>query len=114
MQSIGRKGESLAAEYLEKQGYQILEQNYRFKKSEIDLICQTNDLLVFVEVKTRSSRIYGEPESFVSDSQKTAIIRAAEQYMLDSDWAGDLRFDIVAIVQSKNEVELLHLKDAFY
>lgn len=114
MQTIGRKGENLAAEYLERLGYQILEKNYRFKKSEIDLICQKGGLLVFVEVKTRSTRTFGEPETFVSDNQKAAIIRAAEQYMLDANWSGDLRFDIVAIVSNKSEEEIVHLKDAFY
>lgn len=114
MQTIGREGENLAAEYLEKKGYQVLEKNYRFKKSEVDLICQKDGLLIFVEVKTRSSRIFGQPESFVSDTQKIAIIRAAEQYMLDADWSNDLRFDIVAIISNQSEEEILHLKDAFY
>lgn len=114
MQTIGRKGENLAAEHLERLSYQILERNYRFKKSEIDLICQKEGLLVFVEVKTRSTRTFGEPETFVSDNQKAAIIRAAEQYMLDTNWSGDLRFDIVAIVSNKSEEEIVHLKDAFY
>ena len=79
MQTFGRKGENLAAEYLVRQGYRVVEKNYRFKKSEIDLICQKDGLLIFVEVKTRSSRIFGQPESFVSEAQKAAIIRAAEQ-----------------------------------
>lgn len=114
MQTIGTKGENLAAEYLERLGYQVLERNYRFKKSEIDLICQKEDLLVFVEVKTRSTRTFGDPEAFVSDNQKNAIIRGAEQYMLDVDWPGDLRFDIVAIISNKSEEEIVHLKDAFY
>ncbi|MBO3699292.1 YraN family protein [Fabibacter sp. E12] len=114
MQTIGRKGENLAAEHLKGKGYEILEQNYRFKKSEIDLICLDDDLLVFVEVKTRSSRAFGEPESFVSDNQKESILKAAERYMLDVDWKGDLRFDIVAIVYTNTEQEIMHLKDAFY
>lgn len=114
MQTIGRKGENLAADYLMEHGYQILARNYRFKKSEIDLVCEKDGLLIFVEVKTRSSRKHGEPESFVSMAQKEAIIRAAEQYMLEKDWLGDLRFDIVAIVTNAKEEEVVHLKDAFY
>lgn len=114
MQTFGRKGENLAAEYLVRQGYRVVEKNYRFKKSEIDLICQKDGLLIFVEVKTRSSRIFGQPESFVSDTQKAAIIRAAGQYMLEVDWSDDLRFDIVAIISNQSEEEILHLKDAFY
>lgn len=114
MQTIGRKGEILAAEHLKDKSYQILERNYRFKKSEIDLVCLHDDLLVFVEVKTRSSRSFGEPESFVSEGQKESILKAAEQYMLDANWKGDLRFDIVAIVSDKAGNEITHLKDAFY
>lgn len=114
MQTFGKKGEDLACRFLEGGGYEILERNYRYKQSEIDVVCKTDDLLVFVEVKTRSNRIYGEPESFVSESQQAAIIRAAEYYMEDSEWVGDIRFDIISIIKSSNDEEIVHLKDAFY
>lgn len=114
MQTIGRKGENLAVDYLIKQGYHILVRNYRFKKSELDIICEHDNLLVFIEVKTRSSRTFGEPESFVSESQRNSIIRGAEEYILEINWQGDIRFDIVAIIQTTTEQEVFHLKDAFY
>lgn len=114
MQTFGKKGEDLARDYLVRGGYEILKRNYRFKQSEVDIVCKGEGLLVFVEVKTRSSRMYGQPESFVSEAQQLAIIRAAEHYITESNWSGDIRFDIVSIVKSSNEEEVLHLKDAFY
>lgn len=114
MQSIGKLGEKNAAAFLVKNGYKILERNYRFKKSEIDLICSRDGLMIFVEVKTRSSKAFGNPESFVSQNQQDAIIRAAEEYILEEDWDGDIRFDIIAIYKKGKEEELVHFEDAFY
>ena len=114
MQTFGKKGEDIAFNFLEENQYQIIQRNYRFKKSEIDIICQKAGLLIFVEVKTRSSKAFGYPEQFVSISQQKAIIRAAEHYVEETKWAGDIRFDIIAIVMKAEMVEIEHLKDAFY
>ena len=114
MQTFGKLGEEKAAAYLTDNGYEILARNHRFKKSEVDLICQKDGLLVFVEVKIRSSRAFGEPETFVSHSQQKAIIRAAEEYMHETNWGGDVRFDIIAILSQGSNEELTHLEDAFY
>lgn len=114
MQSFGKLGEENAATFLREKGYKILQRNYRFKKSEIDLICFYDNLLVFVEVKTRSSKSFGNPESFVSQNQQEAIIRAAEEFMLETGWEGDIRFDIVAIYKKGHLEELEHFQDAFY
>ena len=61
-QEIGKKGETVAVRYLKKQGYRIIEQNYRSKAGEIDIIAREKQSLVFVEVKTRSSRSFGSPK----------------------------------------------------
>jgi putative endonuclease len=114
MQSFGKKGEVMAADFLLAKHYQVLERNFRFKKSEIDLICRLGDLLVFVEVKTRSNRAYGEPETFVSINQQQSVIRAAEQYIINVNWVGDIRFDIIGIYQRGEEQEISHFHDAFY
>ena len=114
MQSIGKKGEDQAVEFLKEKGYKILERNYRFKKSEVDLICQKEDLLIFVEVKARRSKTYGYPESFVSANQQKAIIRASQEYVIANSWKRDIRFDIVAILELKGRSEVEHFKDAFY
>lgn len=114
MQSFGKKGEDIAVALLEQKGYSILERNFRCKKSEIDIICRFKGILIFVEVKSRSSKAFGEPEDFVSEPQKRAIIRAAEEYILEHDWHGDIRFDIVAVFKRNNKEEIRHLEDAFY
>ena len=113
MQTIGKKGEDLSAEYLLSQGYQILSRNYRFKKSEIDLICRHQELLVFVEVKSRTSVKFGYPESFISVQQQKAIIRAAEHFLEEKKWLGDIRFDVMAILFANGETQIEHFKDAF-
>ncbi len=114
MQSIGKKGEEFAADFLASKGYNILVRNYRFKKSEIDIICEEDDLVAFVEVKTRSSLKYGQPEVFVSLNQQKAIIRAAEEYMIETNWKKDIRFDIISVFLKGDAYEIEHFKDAFY
>jgi len=114
MQSIGKNGENHALWFLSEQGYELLARNYRYKRAEIDLICKKEQLIVFVEVKLRTSAAYGHPESFVSDKQQDLIVSAAEQYVIENDWTGDIRFDVIAILKSKGRLEVDHFKDAFY
>ncbi|GHE56106.1 MULTISPECIES: YraN family protein [Roseivirga] len=114
MQTFGKKGEDLACSFLQSHGYEIVVRNFRHKKSEIDVICRKDNLLVFVEVKTRRSVEFGFPEEFVSQNQQKAIIRAAENYVIEHAWKGDIRFDIVAVLINKETTDIEHLKDAFY
>jgi len=112
-QHTGKYGEDLAQAYLRDSGYQLLERNFRYRQAEIDLIAQKGALLVFVEVKTRKNTEYGYPEEFVSKKQAAQIIRAAEQYILKTDWQGNIRFDIIAIL-TEPKMRITHLPDAFY
>lgn len=110
---IGKRGEDLAAAFLESKGYQVLVRNYRHGHSEIDLVIKKDQLLVFVEVKARRSKAYGEPESFVSKAKAARVIAAAEQFVFENNWQHNIRFDIVAISLGKeNRIE--HFEDAFY
>ena len=95
------------------QGYEILAQNYRSGKSEIDLIVQKDKTLVFVEVKTRSRTDFGMPEDWVNEQQAEKIIEGAEDYIEDRKWEGDIRFDIISII-IKSVPEIEHFEDAFY
>ncbi len=96
--SKGKRGEELARKHYEANGYEVLECNYRYKRAEIDLILLLeNELLIFVEVKSRNSLKYGEPETFVSEEQQERIKEAAEDYIDAINWKKDIRFDIVAI-----------------
>ena len=107
----GSLGENLAAEYLVKKGFRVVARNYRWKHAEIDLIVQREDWLIFVEVKTRNSNAYGEPESFVTDDQRRLIYNAAEEYIFSTDWNGNIRFDIVS-VKPGIVPDIVHFEDA--
>ncbi len=111
---IGILGEQIAKDYLISIQYKILEQNYRYSKSEIDLIAMDGDVLVFIEVKTRSYDYFGPPESFVSEYKEVLIHEAGSYYMetINHDW--EFRFDIIAILLNKDgSHHLEHHKDAF-
>lgn len=107
----GNKGEQLAADFLKAKGFEIVARNYRFKHAEIDLIVTRNDWLIFVEVKTRSSTDYGEPEDFVDNRKGNKIFEAAEEYIYSTNWLGHIRFDIVS-VKLGLEIKIEHFEDA--
>ncbi len=111
---LGRNGENLAAAYLEKEGYIILARNYRYLKSEIDLIARTKDIIIEVEVKTRSSRDFGNPQEFVKPKQINNLVLALDHFVQNFTTPVEVRFDIIAIVQSEKSNEIEHIKDAFY
>ncbi len=113
-QEKGNLGEQLAANYLTQHGYKVIEQNYRAGKAEIDIICRQGNLLVFVEVKARSSTKFGHPESFVSEAKAAKIMEGAEQYLLENHWQGPIRFDIVAVELVGATPKITHFEDAFY
>jgi putative endonuclease len=111
--STGNKGEELATDFLLGKGYQIIARNYRYKHSEIDLIVRKSNLIVFVEVKTRSSSSFGEPEAFVDRRKATKIFEGADQYVYENNWNGNIRFDIVS-VKVGDRPEVAHFEDAFH
>jgi putative endonuclease len=110
---IGEKGESLAESYLIKNGYQVVERNWRSGHKEIDLICTFEDLYIFVEVKTRTNVRQGLPEESISESKIRSVTEAAQVYLREKQYK-DIRFDVVSIILKQGDVELLHIKDAFY
>ncbi len=114
---IGKLGEDLAAGYLEAKGYQILDRNYRFEKSEADLVALMLDPaeLVFVEVKTRSDDIWGYPEEAVTEAKKKHLFRVADCYTYEKHLQTvPIRFDVIAINLRMPEHPLIeHFEDAF-
>lgn len=110
----GKLGEDKAAAFLEEKGYEILIRNYRHRHAEIDLIARKNKIMVFVEVKTRTNVSYGMPEEFVDATKRRLIMKAAEQYIFDQDWHGDIRFDVVSVIITQHTVKIQHIEDAFY
>lgn len=112
---FGTEGEKISEKYLKEDGYLILEKNWRFMKAEIDLIAQYEDQLVFVEVKSRTSNQYGQPEDFVSRAKQKFIARAADEYIYIRRHPGEVRFDIISILfDNFGKYQLNHIKDAFW
>ena len=111
---LGKKGELLAKRFLENKGYSILDSNWRHEKDELDLVAMDRDELVFVEVKTRRSDVFGEPEEDVAPAKEKSLIRAAEAYLDEKDLDIDSRFDIVSIILNRDQTQIKHIEDAFY
>ncbi len=112
---LGKLGEQLAAEYLSKKGYVILARNYYYDKAEIDIIAQKEaETLVIVEVKTRNSDFFGDPQDFVKPAKIKLLVKAANEYVISNDLEVEVRFDIIAIIKNKTIEKIEHLEDAFY
>jgi putative endonuclease len=111
--TLGKQGELIACTFLQKKGYQILEQNWRFDRAEIDIIAQVNDYVVFVEIKTRSSDYFGKPVFFVDDRKQSLLIKAAEAYIFQSEVNFEARFDIIGIISDGDVLHIDHIEDAF-
>lgn len=111
---LGKIGEAKAVDYLQQNGYTILEQNYVFQKAEIDIIALKNDWLIVVEVKTRTSTDYGNPEDFVSKKKIKLLVKAIDEYVQQSHLDLEIRFDIISIVKEGEDWLVEHLEDAFY
>lgn len=111
---LGKKGEVLAADFLIKNGYYILKKNYRYQHCEVDIIAKKGDILAVVEVKTRASKDFGDPQQFLKPKQIQRIIKAADYFVNDHNMELEMRFDIIAIVLNNKEMCLEHLENAFY
>lgn len=110
----GDEGESLAANYLEKEGYTIIVKNWKYERFEIDLIAEKGNTIVFVEVKTRFSNTYGEPWEAVNKAKRKKICASADAYIQQYDIHHEPRFDIVSIIKSDKEFRIEHLEEAFW
>lgn len=111
---LGKKGEQLAVDFLIENNYDIVERNYRFDKAEVDIIAKKDDILAIVEVKTRSSLDFGNPQDFVKPKQIKNLVKAVDEYVTENNLDVEVRFDIIAIVKQKNDYEIEHLENAFY
>lgn len=109
----GKKGEQVAAEYLLSKGYHILEQNWQAGHLEVDIIASTDEFLVVVEVKTRKSATFGEPEDFVTKQKQNNLIRAANIYINKTGIGKEVRFDIVSVIAGQDVSQVKHIENAF-
>jgi putative endonuclease len=112
---LGKKGEEIAMKFLQKKGHEILESNWRHRRSEIDIITKKDGILIFVEVKTRSDDYFGRPESFVTDRKRALMVDAANVYMEQIGHEWEIRFDVIGIIYHNQAHQTIdHFKDAFF
>ena len=111
---LGTLGEELALEFLEKNGYEILETNWTFQKAEVDIIAKKDTVLAVIEVKTRSSIEFGLPQDFVKPKKIQLLVKAINEYVISNDLDHEVRFDIIAIQKENKGFMIEHIEDAFY
>lgn len=112
--SLGQQGEEVAAHYLQAKGYKILERNYRCRSGEVDIVAEEKGDLVFVEVKSRRSKRYGNPAEAVTPRKQGQISKAALCYLGDRHRGRAARFDVVTVQFSGGRVtEVEIIRDAF-
>lgn len=111
----GLKGEQLAANFLSEKGYTILHRNWCHGKKEVDVIAVRGEILVFVEVKTRSGLSFGFPEEAVHPQKQESLKIAAEAFLESYPEYRKIQFDIISVQLHHNQVkEIIHFEDAFY
>ena len=114
-QQIGKRGEDLAAAYLEGQGMTILARNLRLGAHEIDILAREGETLVFVEVKTTRAASFGEPELWVDERKQRQMSEAADAYFFQQGIEeAECRFDVVAVTLAGSQPLIRHLPNAFW
>lgn len=110
---LGKEGEDAACLHLEKLGCKILRRNWRFGRHEIDIIAEDEEHIIFVEVKTRTSDRWGNPEDFITNNQIRRIVAAADFYIQEYNINKEARFDVISIINNRGRLEIEHIDDAF-
>jgi putative endonuclease len=115
--TLGKYGEEFAKKYFEQEGYVLVAQNHRYERAEIDLIFkdEKKKILVFVEVKTRRSKAFGEPEESVTEMKQAQLIKSAEGFLMSRDEFYDYekRFDVASIYIEGKIEKINHIENAF-
>lgn len=110
----GKEGEKLAYDYLVQSGFKILEKNYRYGHKEVDLIARRDKTLIFVEVKSASTKKFGDPQSWINLKKQNQLREAALAYIQEKNpVCQEFRFDVIAIQREKNKIKIEHIPGAF-
>ena len=110
---IGDYFETKAKDYYIENGYEFLNKNYRFGHREIDLIFKKDNLLIFIEVKYRSSSLFGNPEDWVNEKKQILLEECANNFIEEENWFGNIRFDIVAYLKRGIKIDRQVFTNAF-
>ncbi len=112
---LGKKGEELALRFLKQNGYRIIQTNYTCKLGEMDIIAQEKDVLVFIEVKTRTSMAFGPPQLAVTATKQHQLSKVASNFLKEKRIEdAKARFDVVAILLAPGIEEIELIRNAFY
>lgn len=113
--ATGQRGEDLAADYLTQQGFAVVERNYRCQWGEIDIICRQGTLLIFVEVRSKTTDRYGTPEESINRVKMSRIRKTAMDYLRNNPEGRPvkLRFDFIAVTFNDQKGSINHIKGAF-
>ena len=111
---FGKESENLAVEFLEKKGYKILVKNYRYLKAEIDIIAETENQIVIIEVKARNTDAFLSPEEAVNKKKIRLLISSSSHFLEEIEIDTEARFDIISILlNEENQFQIKHIENAF-
>jgi putative endonuclease len=112
---LGKEGEKLASDFLHALGWHVLSRNWRYQRTDLDIIAMDGDILVFIEVKTRRGEKWGAPELAVNTAKQNRMLHAASAYASTREHEGEIRFDIIAICWPVGGSPILeHFEDVFF
>lgn len=113
MKAIGSCGEDIAAHYLKNEGYNILLRNYKTPYGEADIVAKEGDTIVFVEVKTRTNKSFGQPFEAVDFRKQERLKRIALFFLKNSELNLKIRFDVISITVQDGSHNINHIREAF-
>jgi len=109
---LGKWGEDLAADYLQRKGYTIIERDWKSGRRDLDIVAKNGNVIVFVEVKTRRNSLYGQPEEAVDYRKLQSLQQAINHYIKFRHIRQEVRFDIISIVGTIGaEPDIQHIQD---
>ncbi len=111
---LGKQGEDAAVEFLQKAGHEILARNFRHSHAEIDVISRESGIIIFSEVKTRSTSRFGFPEEFVTKEKVRLMKEVAEEFLYQNRLETEVRFDILSVIISEKGINIKHIPDAYF
>ncbi len=110
---LGRNGEDIAAQYLEEHGYTIMDRNWHCGHKDLDLVAVKDKTVVFVEVKTRSGTVFGQPRDAVNMRKIRRLVNSADAYIRFRCIDMDVRFDVISIIVENGKTSIEHIVEAF-
>ena len=112
--AFGYKGEQIAVDFLRQKGYQILKQNYRFDKAEVDIIAEKDETLIVVEVKSRTSSFLEDISQTINPGKIKRLTKATNQFIVENNIDLEVWFDVVVILKKQDGFKVEHIENAFH